>query len=273
MGVGSFVLGESPLVLADDLVFVDLEGHSLHRYRLGDGDLSSIAFAQRVCTVAPAADGGLLVALETRLEHLAEDGERTVVSTDVPAGVRLNDGRCDSEGRFFVGTTGYEREAGRGALHRLDSGRLITVVDGLTLPNGLGWSPRGDRLYLADSMERQVLVHDYDVGGPGVGSLLAVIDLAHLPGYPDGLAVDSDGNLWIAFWDGGAVRCVGPDGTVRHEIELPVNDPTSCAFVGPGDLVITTARGERGTPGAGDLFRATVPATGLPTTPWRPPTR
>jgi sugar lactone lactonase YvrE len=273
LGVGSFRLGESPVAVGGELVFVDIEGHALHRldwHGQEVGALTSSTFAQRVCCAVPAAGGGLLLALEARVEHLAGDGDRTVVSTDVPAGVRLNDGACDSHGRFLVGTTGHERESGMGALHRLDGDRLTTLLDGLTLPNGLGWSPDGRRFHLADSMARQILTYEYDPGLGQLGARLATVDLGHLAGYPDGLAVDSEGNLWVAFWDGAAVRCLEPDGTVRHEVRLPVPDPTSCAFLAPGTLVITTARGDGRAAGAGDLFRVDVPASGLPTTPWRP---
>lgn len=273
LGVGSFQLGESPVRLGDELVFIDLEGRGLHRAPWDGqalGALSSSAFAQRVCCAAPAAGGGLLVALESRIEHVADDGVRTVVSTDVPGtGVRLNDGGCDPAGRFFVGLMGYDFEPGLGALLRLDGHRLTTVLDGLVLPNGMDWSPDGTRFYLADSMARHVLVHAYDPGTGTVGERLATIDLSHLPGYPDGLTVDTDGRLWVAFWDGGAVRCLDPDGTVRHEVPMPVPDPTCAAFLEPGLLVVTTAIGAVTPPGAGDLFLVEVPATGLPTTPWR----
>lgn len=269
LGVGSFRLGESPIVLGRKVVFVDLEGRALHRLDLDSGRLDSTAYAQRVCAVVPAAAGALLVALESRLELMDGTGSRTVVSTDVPAGVRLNDGACDSHGRFFVGMMGYERESGLGSLRCLHGGRLVPVLTGLTLPNGLGWSPDGGSFYLVDSMERTVSRYGYDSAAGEIGPQRDVLDLSHLSGYPDGMTVDADGNLWVAFWSGGAVRCLTPTGTVRHEVSVAAPDATSCTFLGPGELLITTALGDGIGPHAGDLFLAQVAAAGCPDNVWQ----
>ncbi len=268
LGIGRFALAESPVMTSDGLVFVDLEGHALHRLDPAARTLASWSYALPVCCAVPARSGGLLVALAERVEHLDPADVRTVISVDVPPGVRLNDGSCDPRGRFFVGSCGYEREPGRGALHRLHGERLVPVLDGLTLPNGLGWSPDGDRLYLADSVRRVVLVHAYDLERGEVGPLRDTLDTSAVSGYPDGLTVDSDGRLWVAFWGGGAVRCLDPDGNVRHEVRVSAAATTSCAFLAPGKLVVTTGTG--GPDPAGDLFVADVPAAGLPQHSWTP---
>lgn len=265
MGVGRFALAESPVVDDDAIVFVDLEGGLLLRLDRASGRLGTRRFDQRVCCAVPVAAGGQLVAVETHLEFIGADGERVTVSDALAPGVRFNDGKCDAHGHFLVGVTGLQRETGQGSLCRfVGDRRLVPLVEGLTLPNGLGWSLDGRRLYLVESVQRAVLVYRYDEQSGVVGDLIDTIDLSAMSGYPDGLAVDSEGNLWIAFWAGGTVRRLTTSGDLIGEIRLPVEGPSSCAFVGRGELLVTTSSDDDGDPHSGDLFRATVPADGAP---------
>jgi len=131
-----------------------------------------------------------------------------------------------------------------GELYRLDSGpRLNPVIKNVTVSNGLGWSPDGSRMYYADSPLRRVDVFDYD---PATGEAFArrvFADLSGAEGVPDGLTVDADGCVWVAMWGGGALRRLTPDGQPDAVLPVPVSQPTSCAFGGPGfaDLYITSA--------------------------------
>lgn len=192
--------------------------------------------------------------------------------------IRLNDGKVDPHGRFWVGSNNWEFTPGQGALRRLDvDGSLHTVLDSLTLPNGLDWTADGSGMYFADSFSERVWAFDVD----GDGSLrnrrdLHVVanDLTSPHGLvaPDGLCSDADGNAWIAVYGAGEVRCVAPDGVLAEVVRVPVLATTSCAFGGPdlGTLFITTGppvpRDPQSEPHAGGIFACRPGARGLPAT-------
>jgi sugar lactone lactonase YvrE len=168
-----------------------------------------------------------------------------VAELDEPPGTQLNDGKADPQGRFWAGTKHLEGEHAIGSLYRLGrDGRAVRVLDGLTVSNGLGWSPDGATMYHVDSPTRRVDAYAFD---PATGAVEGRRELVSFPpdaGLPDGLTVDEDGHLWVAFWGGGALRRVAPDGRVVEEIAMPASLVTSCAFGGEdgGDLFVTSAR-------------------------------
>ena len=187
--------------------------------------------------------------------------------------VRMNDGGCDPDGRFYCGSV--DRVAGkkRGALYRLNLDHTMDVVlTGVAASNGLAWSPDGSRAYYVDTLTQRIDVLDYEPGGDFTGRRA----LARIPdqvGSPDGISVDSEGYVWVALWDGGAVHRYSPSGRLDGRIEVPVKRPTACAFGGPrlDQLFITTSRlGIDATqqPLAGAVFRADVGVAGPPVTPF-----
>ena len=165
--------------------------------------------------------------------------------------VRMNDGACDPQGRFWAGTMAYDESPGAGALYRLElDGSCTTVLTGLTISNGIGWSPDGSTMYLNDSGTGCVDAFRFD-GATGAISDRRTLVRSDQPGVvPDGLTVDEEGGIWVALWGGGAVNRYAPDGSLLASVELPVERPTSCAFGGPdrATLFITTARGSSTTP-------------------------
>jgi sugar lactone lactonase YvrE len=158
--------------------------------------------------------------------------------------IRMNDGKVAPDGSFWAGTMSMRGDDGRGELHRLGGdGTTEVLVGDLTLSNGLGWSPDASTFYLIDSPRDAIFAHRLDDDlRPGPGSVL--IDTSSFPGLPDGMTVDADGFLWVCFWGGGTVRRFEPTGTLAAEYPVPVANPTSCAFGGPGldRLFVTTAR-------------------------------
>lgn len=155
----------------------------------------------------------------------------------------MNDAKCDPAGRWWAGSTTLDFRAGQGAVHCWDphDGEVRTVLDGLTLPNGLGWSPDQGTFYLADTVRRQVLAASYDRDSGALGPPQPLIHVETGAGAPDGLCIDEDGCLWIAMWGGAEVRRYAPTGHQLATVPMPVSQPSSCAFGQDGTLYITSA--------------------------------
>ncbi|GAB2511518.1 SMP-30/gluconolactonase/LRE family protein [Nocardia heshunensis] len=192
---------------------------------------------------------------------LVEDGVRS----------RLNDAKVDPRGRLLAGTMAEEDGVGGSALYRVDpDGSLSTLRTGVTISNGLGWSPDGCTLYYADSPTHRVDAYDYDLDS---GTLGAGRPFAYFAdGEPDGLTVDAAGNVWVAVWGAGQVRAFDPGGTHRATVEVGPSQVSSCAFAGPDlDVLVITTAAEReaaGEPHAGSLFTCVPGVTGRPETPF-----
>jgi sugar lactone lactonase YvrE len=221
------------------------------------------------------------VAAGTGFLHVDEDGSFHELAQPEAgrSDVRMNDGICDPQGRFWAGTMAYDESPGAGSLYRLElDGSCTTVLTGLTISNGMGWSPDGTTMYLADSGTSLIQAFDFDATS---GDLSRARTLVHIdePGVaPDGLTVDEDGGIWVALWGGAAVRRYGPDGKVLTTVSFPVDLPTSCAFGGQkrSTLYVTTARhglDERALarqPLAGHVFRVErLGVKAAPCTPYR----
>jgi sugar lactone lactonase YvrE len=269
----AYFLGEGPVwdAARQRLLWVDVMAGDVHEGRLGDriAPVRTWSFEHSVGAVAVAADGDLLVAGRETLLRVHADGSRTPLARVLPPGApgRLNDGAVDPDGRFLVGSLGGDREV----LVRFEGGACTMIDDDLTLSNGLGWSPSGDRFYSVDTLTHRVYVRDYPDGERR--TLFTVAD-----GYPDGLCVDTAGNLWLAVWGGGRVECRSPGGDLLAVVEVDAPNTSSVAFAGPERdvLVITTATQNLSTaemakhPLSGRLFTARVGVSGLPTPYWNP---
>jgi sugar lactone lactonase YvrE len=158
------------------------------------------------------------------------------------------------------------------ALYRLDADLAVRrMLPGVSVSNGIGWSPEGDTLYHVDSPRRRVDVYDYDGAAGAIAGRRAVIPVAAELGLPDGLAVDAEGGIWVALWGGGAVQRYSSDRSPDARIELPVANVTSCCF-GEADLatlfVTTAARGAGNEALAGSLFACRPGVRGLAATPF-----
>jgi sugar lactone lactonase YvrE len=295
---GVAVWSETPGLLSEgprwheerqELLWVDILGRQVHRGPIGaDGGmerLETITVDRHVGAVAPAIGGGYVLAAGPGFLFLDETGQLDELAqpergrTDV----RMNDGACDPQGRFWGGTMAYDESPGGGALYRLElDGSCTTVLTGLTISNGIGWSPDGMTMYLNDSGTACVYAFGFD-GSTGAISDRRTLVHTERPGVvPDGLTVDEQGGIWVALWGGGAVNSYEPDGTLRASIELPVERPTSCAFGGPERdiLFVTTARVDLDDtqlarqPGAGRVFAIHgLGIHGLPCLPYRGRTR
>ncbi|NQX02346.1 SMP-30/gluconolactonase/LRE family protein, partial [bacterium] len=237
--------GEGPVWWLGALYFVDIEGHRVHRFDPADGSEKSWAVGQRVGTVVPRESGGLVIAGDHGLFFLDEDsGQLTAIADPEPdkPDNRFNDGKCAPDGRFFAGTISLTKKTGDARLYRLDPDLSLHEAFGpVTNSNGIIWSADGKTVYYIDTPRHEVLAFDYDAGH--LRNLRSVVSTAHLDSSPDGMTLDTDGNLWVAFCHGGCVACFDPaTGAELRRIELPCLETTACAFGGANfeDLYVTT---------------------------------
>jgi sugar lactone lactonase YvrE len=268
----------------DELLRVDIAAGRVYRERIGeDGDLVRVrayGVPGTVGAIVPVhGDDGWLLSAGRGFAHLSPDGSLRALAEVAPRGTRMNDGACDPRGRFWAGTLADDHREGGGALYRLDSnGCTDMVLDGLTISNGLDWSPDGSTTYLADSGQRVVRAFGFDAeqGALSDGRLLVV--LHEEVGAPDGLTVDAGGDLWVAIHGGGCIHRYSPEGALCQVFPIPAEQTTSCAFGGPGlnRLYVTTAtegwtdEQRRAEPAAGLVYRFDTDATGRPAAPFRP---
>ncbi|MEV2195462.1 SMP-30/gluconolactonase/LRE family protein [Streptomyces phaeochromogenes] len=257
-------LGEGPTWDADAqrLIWIDILGSRVHTYDPVSGRRTVMVTEQHVGAAKPRMGGGLVVNLRDGVGLYGPGGESSGDSGDsgdsdgssglggfrwlhreVVPGRRANDAAIAPDGALWAGTMRYDEAPGGGTLSRVaPDGTVETVLDDVAVSNGTGWSPDGRLMYYIDSPTRRIDVFDFD--GQRVSGRRQLAAIEEGDGFPDGLTVDADGCVWVALWDGGAVRRYTPDGKLDRVVELPVPRPTACAFGGADltDLYITTAR-------------------------------
>ena len=280
------ILGESPLWHPREqvLYWCDIPGHRLYRHDPLSKDLRHWQFETDVSSVAPMLDGGMLLAMRDGLWRLdPESGARKRLARPPydPAVERFNDGKCDPQGRYWVGTIYEPRTPALAGLYCYDDGELQARAAGVTVANGLAWSPDGRSMYWSDTRAHRIDVFDVE---PGVGSISGRRTFVQFPprepgqplsgygGRPDGAAVDVEGAYWVSMFEGARVLRLSPTGEVLREVRLPVQCPTMPCFGGADlkTLYITTSRENRAAeelasqPWAGCVLSLRVDVAGLP---------
>ncbi len=275
--VAGALLGESPVWSDDEqcLYWVDINGKAVHRFDPATGADAARGTPGRPGSLALLGEPGrLLLAMEHEVGRF-EWGTATFTPwlELEPAGTgnRMNDGRTDRAGRFWVGSMYENTRAGKstGMLHLVEpAGTAATVRTGLGVSNGLAFSPDGTVMYHADTGLKTVWAYDYDTATGARSNERVFLDFSTLPGKPDGACVDADGCYWIACVRGWAVARITPDGEVDRIIELPVEMPTMPAFGGPdlGTLYLTSIAvpADPEQPLSGGLLALDVGVHGLP---------
>ncbi len=269
-------VGESPVWDAEQetLWWVDLLKGELHRWRQSEGCDLVCSLGKSLGFVVPSVEGGFIAGTGDGLGILDAEGRfRLVVPMDIrKQGFRINDGKCDVHGRLWFGTMSDETHQG-GCLYVVrDNWGLELVRQNMGVPNGMGWSPDGETMYLADTGARQLEIWRYDPGGGSLVDLQVVVSFGADEGGPDGLTVDRDGCVWVCLWGGHGLRRYAPDGTLLESLQLPALNAASCTFGGPSfvDLYITTARygltpsALADWPGSGGVYRCRPAVGGLP---------
>ena len=249
LGTRQSLWGEGPIWWKNALYYVDIEGKAIVRLDPKSGDEHVWQLDQRIGCIAPCSDGHLLYAgdrgiarfnLETKVSVALCDPE-----TNRPDN-RFNDGKCDPSGRFWAGTINTKKVTGTAALYCLESDQKITLkLSGLTNSNGLAWSSDGSRFFHVDTPRRSIRSYAYsaDCAQIDVGKELVDTDALGFDSSPDGMCIDRQNRLWVAFCHGGCVACFDSvDGTLLRTIELPVVETTACTFGGPqmNQLFVTT---------------------------------
>jgi sugar lactone lactonase YvrE len=239
--------GEGPVwdAATGTVLWVDILAGQINRTDPLTTTTESITLPTMVGAAAPRIGGGYVAAITEGFAAVEPDGSYTVRAPVLEPGERMNDGKCDPAGRFWAGSTDLDFRRGAGALWVLDrSWRARKVIDGLSLPNGMGWSPDGATFYLIDSVERVLLAFDVDQAS---GTLSERRELTRFPAdsgaLPDGMCVDAAGTLWVVIWNDGRMINLDRTGTLLRSIPLPIVRATSCAFVGPNldQLWVTSA--------------------------------
>lgn len=240
-------LGEGPVWVEREqaLYWIDIPERRLFRWSAAGGP-STHALSAHLCSLAPRLGGGFIGAGYEGFLRLAPDLAIAPVGDPEPdlPGNRFNDGKVDRAGRFWAGTMDRAEREASGALYRLDPDLAWTRIDaGYRVTNGPAFSLDGRTMYHNDSALQLIYAFDLDEAGNASGRRVFA-RFGEGEGYPDGMTVDGEDCLWVAFWDGWCLRRLSPSGELLAELPVPVQRPTSCAFGGPAldRLFITSAR-------------------------------
>ena len=271
-------LGECPVWHPDEraLYWIDCAAPALHRFDPADRTATSHPLAGHIGSFALRRGAGAVAALSDGFANMDLASGEWAPICEPEAGapeIRFNDGKCDPQGRFWAGSMHKAYSAPIGTLYRLDpDGRCHAMMGGFRVPNGLAWSPDGATFYIANSPDETIYAFDFEGRDGTIANRRTFVGPAAAPGWPDGSAMDSEGYLWNARWDGGCVVRFAPDGRIDRTVELPVTRPTSCAFGGAAldTLFITSANigldasSRASQPLAGGVFALEAGVTGLP---------
>jgi len=279
------MLGEGPVWHAGEqaLFYCDISGHRLHRFEPRTGARREWQFHTDLGSATPCSDGRFLLALRDGLWRFDRASDERVRVAPAPydiASERFNDGKCDPAGRFWVGTIDEPRRAGHASLWCFDRGALTRRQGGITVSNGLAWSPDGRTMYWTDTAAHTIWAFDFE---PASGAMSGQRVFARFAdknesgaeeyrGRPDGGAVDAEGCYWAAMYEGGRVLRLSPAGEVIAEVRVPARCPTMPCF-GDADLrtvYVTSASAGRPAeeraelPHSGCTFSFRVDVAGVP---------
>lgn len=241
-------LGEGPMwhVKEQALYWIDIAKCLLWRLDTTTHECQFWKMEDYIGAVVPRASGGVVVTVGNKV--LALDlpaGKTTQLAEITPWNkrLRLNDGKCDQMGRFWMGVADFQKENPQGGLYRLDpDGCLTQMEEGITISNGLGWSPDNKAFYYTDGLRYCIYEYDFDLQKGSLSNRRIFVQLDETPVEPDGLTIDTQGYVWQAHWNAGKVFRYSPNGHQDRAISLPVKRPTSCIFGGPNlDILYVTS--------------------------------
>lgn len=232
-----------------ELYWIDIEGKQLHIFNPKKNVNASYAMPSRIGTVVPTTNGKSLVALQDGIYLFDKITNETTlfssIESDIPTN-RFNDGKCDPAGSLWAGTMRMDESKPAAKLYSIESnGSFKERLDNITISNGIVWSKDTKTMYYIDTPTKKIRAFDYDVQTGNISNERVAVHVAEELGFPDGMAIDENDNLWVGMWNGNAVVQFDPKtGKVLQKIEVPAHNVTSCAFGGNdlSTLYITTAR-------------------------------
>jgi sugar lactone lactonase YvrE len=271
------VIGEGPRWNAAEqkLYWVDfIENQNIHSWHPATGRLQTFPTGAPVSALGFRRGGNLIVATGGRVGSF--DPASLVldpgVTLEAQESMRLNDGAVDALGRFWVGSMHTQKqEQPLGSLFRFDADGSFQLMDsGITVSNGLGWSPDQRTFYFVDTFRRNIYAYDFSAKQGSIGNRRVFVTTSADDGWPDGLTVDAQGHVYVAFWGGWKIHRYDPDGKLERAIRFPIANPTACTFGGEDldELYVTSARLALSPaeladqPLAGDLFRVRLGVRG-----------
>lgn len=263
------LVGEGPLWIKEtgELLYVDIRGKRLRRVQFSSGKISDVVLEKLTAFIFEDENGSILCGAVDGIYKVEPDGRMSPINAHTALkGSRYNDGKVGCDGRLYMGTFSRDRSA---AFYRMEhDGSIHELFDGVGNSNGIAWDEARKILYYNDTPTRRTDAFDFDPVSGLLSNRRTVIEYPY--GLPDGMTIDSEGNLWTALWGGHAVVCVQPQtGRIIRKIEMPVSQPTCCVFAGNDlrELVITSAAvgmSMYDEPLAGALFSINTGAQGLP---------
>ena len=269
-------LAEGPVWHDDALWWVSINEGSLNRLDVGTGVNTSRTTGDFLGVAVPTVRDDWIIARRHEVARFDWDTGEIAPLATLPAPdarLRFNDGKCDPAGRFFVGTMHRDLVRGQAAFYRLEHRRLLPQFDGVSVSNGLDWSPDRARLFYTDTPTGRIDIFDYDVETGALQNRRPLVTIEAARGHPDGLCCDANENIWVALWGGGCVECFdGRTGKSLDRIPVPARQVSSCCFGGADfdRLFITTAwegygrRALDADPLAGGVFTLRPGVHGLP---------
>jgi sugar lactone lactonase YvrE len=267
-------LGEGPIWSANtnSVTWTDITQNTFHTADIDTGRTMSFGVPSMVGAIAHSKDGGYIAATQKGFARIGVDGKYSLLHSFLPDDMRMNDGKVDPSGRFWAGSMALSFEKGRGSLYVLEKDNSYrSILDDITLSNGMGWSPDAQYFYYIDSVPGVLKRFDYDLYTGHISNPKDLITFDSSSGIPDGMSMSSDGKIVIALWDGGRIEIYEPSGEKVSEITLGVSRPTSCTFAGPNRDILIVSTASQGIdqadePLAGKILAVTgTGLSGLPT--------
>jgi sugar lactone lactonase YvrE len=259
------------------LMFVDVTPGRIHRFTPDTGRLDIVEFGQPVGAAIPVDRERTVVAARDGIYLADPSAGHPILIADIESenpGNRMNDAKVDPAGRLWAGTMAFDFAEGAAALYRVSGGSWERVLSDLTIANGLDWSPDGTLMYFIDSPTYRIDLFDFDATNGVPSDRRTFIEGEAADGMPDGMTVDADGGVWIAYFGAGEVRHFDPQGSHLDTVTVPASQVTSCCFGGDAmdTLYITSAAYElteeqrRREPLAGAVFSCIPGVIGTPST-------
>ncbi len=270
------IVGEGPQWSAREqaIYWVDIEGKKIQRYYINTKKFESFEMPIKICLMAFRSKGGMILGAEDGFYFWDPSTKKLDFISHPEKGkteARFNDGKVDRKGRLWAGT--MTNQGATSSLYRLNADLEVSQMEsGITISNGVGWSPDNKTMYFVDSLRYVIYAYDFDFEKGTISNRRVFVQLTESFGIPDGLTVDSEGCVWVAIYGGWKVMRYDPAGKVVDEIPFPVSKPSSCLFGGKNydELYVTTisegltSEDKMQQPMAGDLFMIKTDVKGLP---------